>query len=55
MGHVKSEIHPAVMRKAAICFLKPFFLFGARFALPASYLRTMSVHLNNLQLCLYVR
>lgn len=24
--HVKSEIRPAVMRKAAICFLKPFVL-----------------------------
>lgn len=41
MGHVKSPS------------LSPFFV-RARFALPASYLGTMSVHLNNLQLCLYV-
>lgn len=26
MVHVKSEIHPVVMRKAAICFLKSFVL-----------------------------
>lgn len=26
MVPVKSEIRPAVMRKAAICFLKPFLL-----------------------------
>lgn len=32
---------------------KPFFV-RARFALPASYLGIMSVHLNNLQLFLYM-
>lgn len=49
MVHVKSEIRPGVMRKAVICFLKPF---SSELTLlsPSSYLRTMSVHLNHLQL-----
>lgn len=43
------------MRKAAICFLKPFVVRLA-YALPAGSLGTMPAHLNNLQRrsCLYV-